>query len=81
MAILAQPVDTRSDPTLMGWILPGPIRNRVEYGFKKKKTPETGPGRVWVLLKKPRPNLYKNPFKNPLPKITKIPYYIYKPII
>ena len=37
MAILAQPVDTRSGPTLMGWILPGPIRNRVEYGFKKKK--------------------------------------------
>ena len=60
-------------PTLMGQVLPGPIRNRVGYGLKKKKK---NPKRVWVLLKKPRPDLrpdsYKNPFKNPVPKIAKI---------
>ena len=33
MVILARPVGTRSDPTLMGRVLPGPIKNRVEYGF------------------------------------------------
>ena len=33
MAISTRPVDTRLDPTLMGWVLPGPIRNRVGYGF------------------------------------------------
>ena len=31
-------------PTLMGRVLPGLIRNRVGYGFLKKKKPETGPG-------------------------------------
>ena len=71
MAIFARPADTRPGPTLMGRILPGPFRNRVGYGLKKK--PETGPGRVRVLFKKPRPDPYKNPYKNPVPKITKIP--------
>ena len=33
MVILARPVGTRSDPTLMGRVLPGPIKNRVGYGF------------------------------------------------
>ena len=42
MAIFALPADTRPGPTLMGRVLPGPIKNRVGYGFKKKK-PETGP--------------------------------------
>ena len=37
MAIFAQPADTRPSPTLMGRILPDPIRNRVRYGFLKKK--------------------------------------------
>ena len=36
MAIFARPADIRSGPTLMGWVLPGPIRNRVGYGFLKK---------------------------------------------
>ena len=36
MAIFARSVGTRSGPTIMGWILPGPIRNRVGYGFPKK---------------------------------------------
>ena len=31
MAIKARSVGTRSSPTLMGWILPGLINNRVEY--------------------------------------------------
>ena len=42
MTIFARPADTRPGPTLMGRVLPGPIKNRVGYGFKKKK-PETGP--------------------------------------
>ena len=33
VAIFAQPVDTRSGQTLMDQILPGPIKNRVEFGF------------------------------------------------
>ena len=54
MAISARPAGTRSGPTLMGQVLPGPIKNRVGYGFKKKKKkPEADPGRVRVLLKKP----------------------------
>ena len=28
----------------MDRILPGPIKNRVGFGFLKKKTPEAGPG-------------------------------------
>ena len=77
MAIFARPADTRPGPTLMGRILPGPFRNRVGYGFKKKK-PETGPGRVRVLLKKPRPDPYKNPYKTRYPKLQKYPtIYIY----
>ena len=57
MAIIAQPVDTRSGPTLMGRILPSPIKNRVEFGFKKKKKPEAGSGQVQVFGKtQPRPD-------------------------
>ena len=82
MAIFARPVDTRPGPTLMGRILPDPFRNRVGYGFKKKK-PETGTGRVRVLLKKPRPDPrpdpYKNPYKTRYPKLQKYPN-IYIPI-
>ena len=48
IAIFAWPAGIRPGSTLMGRILPGPIRNRVEYGFFKKK-PEAGPGRVRVL--------------------------------
>ena len=40
--------------------------------FKKKN-----PKRVRVLLKKPRPDPRPDPYKNPVPKITKIPLYIY----
>ena len=46
VAIYTQSADTR----------PGPIKNRVGFGFKKKK-PEMGPGRVRVLIKtRPRPD-------------------------
>ena len=48
MAIFARPAGTRSGSTLMDWVLTSPIRNRVRYGFLKKK-PEAGPGWVWVL--------------------------------
>ena len=48
MAIYIWPADTRPGPTLMGRILPGPLRNRVGYGFikkkKKKKKPDSSPG-------------------------------------
>ena len=46
MAIFAQPADTRPSPTLMGRILPDPIRNRVRYGFLKKK--KKNPNQVQV---------------------------------
>ena len=36
MAIQARPAGTRPSPTLMGRILPDPIKNRVGYGFKTK---------------------------------------------
>ena len=65
---------TRPGSTLMGLILPGLIRNRVEYGFKKKKKnpnrirglskksetrPETQPGYNSVFLKLPKnPPIY-----------------------
>ena len=48
MAIYIWPADTRPGPTLMGRILPGPLRNRVGYGFIKKKK---NPIRVQVLSK------------------------------
>ena len=53
MAIFTRSAGTRSGPILMGRILPDPIRNRVGFGFLKKK-PEPGPGRVRVFIN-PRP--------------------------
>ena len=52
MAIWTRPAGIRSNPTLMGRVLPGPIKNRVEFGFKKKKKPEAGPS----FEKKPAAN-------------------------
>ena len=40
MAIFARPVGTRPGPTLMYQVLPGLIRNKVGYGFFKKKNPK-----------------------------------------
>ena len=37
MAIQARPAGTRPNPTLMGRVLSGPIKDRVGYGFKTKK--------------------------------------------
>ena len=54
MAIQARPAGTRPNPTLMGQVLSGPIKDRVGYGFKTKKS-EAGLGRAWVLMK-PGPN-------------------------
>ena len=45
MAIKVRPADTRFGPTLMGRILPGPINNRIEYGYLKKN-----PKRVRVFV-------------------------------
>ena len=46
MTIFARPTDTQPGPTLMGQILPGPIKNRIEFGFLKKKKLEAGLSRV-----------------------------------
>ena len=43
MAIFARLADTQPNSTLMGRILPGPIKNRVGFGFFKKK-PRSGFG-------------------------------------
>ena len=54
LAIYARSAGTRSSPTLMDWILPNLINNRVSYGLKKN--PATDPGQVRVLVI-PSPNL------------------------
>ena len=72
MAIFTRSAGTRSGPTLMGRILPDPIRNRVGFGFLKKK-PKPGPGRVRVFIK-PRPE--PDPYLILLKK-KKIPRYKY----
>ena len=66
-------MDTRPNPTLMGQILPNPIKNRVGYGFKKKNLKQ-----VWVgsrfyqkLSPKPGPNLDSDPVTL---KLQKNPY-------
>ena len=69
MAIFARPVDTRSGPTLMGRILPGLIKNRVGYGFLKKK-PKADPGQVQILSKNPKPGPDMTRLKMKLPKNT-----------
>ena len=43
MAIYIRLADIQPSPTLMGWILLGPINYRVGYDLKKKK-PEAGLG-------------------------------------
>ena len=58
----------------MGWILPGLIKNRVRFGFKKKA--EAGPGRVWVLVKT-QPESRSNSTWLAKCKIIKRPIYIY----
>ena len=56
MAIYIWPADTRPGPTLMGRILPDPLRNRVKYRFIKKKKPDSSPGfiknpaRTWTRI-------------------------------
>ena len=65
--------DTRPGPTLMGRILPDPIKNRVEYGFKKKN-----PKRVQVgsgFYQKTRNPIWLRPGYI-IYKITKLPSYI-----
>ena len=76
MAIFARPAGTWPGPTLMGWVLPGPIRNRVGYGFKKK--PEAGPGfikKIWD----PTQNLARLNTRHL--KLQKYPVYIYSYIL
>ena len=78
MAIFARPAGTRLGPSLMGWVLPGSIRNRVEYGLKKKETRsgfELGPG-FFKKIRDPTRNPAR--IKTRYPEITKIPHiYIY----
>ena len=53
MAIFAQPANTQTNLTLMGQVLPDPIKNKVGFRFKIKikiikinkiKKPEASPG-------------------------------------
>ena len=44
MAIFARPVDAQLNPTLMGRVLPGPIKNRIGFGLKKKPRSGSGSG-------------------------------------
>ena len=52
MAIFARPVDAQLNPTLMGRVLPGPIKNRIGFGLKKK--PRSGSGSGSSFYKKPK---------------------------
>ena len=73
MTIVARPADTQPGLTLMDWILSNPIKNRVEFGFFKKK-PEVGLSRVWTFTKI-WPEL--GPTRLYICIITKISSYIY----
>ena len=52
MAIYARPADTRSSLTLIGWILPSQIKNRVGSGFLQK------PNSTHLKLKLPKKTIY-----------------------
>lgn len=64
------PAGTWLGPTLMGRVLLGPMKNRVGYGFKKKK-PEVGSG---FIKKTQDPTRNPARIKTRYPEITKIPY-------
>ena len=67
MAIVARSVGTRSGSTLMGRVLPDPIKNRVGFAFLKKN-----PKRVRVFCKtqlEPKPG--PDPTRLQVKKITK----------
>ena len=75
MTISTRLAGTRPGSTLMGWVLPGPIRNRVGFGSLKKKTRSEsglGPG----FIKKTRNQTRPDPFKTRYPKLLKYPLYI-----
>ena len=72
MAIVARPAGTQSGPTLMGRVLPDPIKNKVGFGFFKKKPSK----RVRVSCKT-RPEPGPDPTRLQVNKITKKPFYIY----
>ena len=72
MAIVARPVGTRFGPTLIGRVLPDPIKNKVGFGFFFLKNP----GQVRVSCKtQPEPG--PDPTRLQVNKITKKPSYIY----
>ena len=64
----------------MGRVLPGLIKNKVKFGFKKEK-PEAGSSRVWVFTKtqlEPRPGLTQLIYIYIyICIVAKIPSYIY----
>ena len=55
MAIFTRSAGTRSGPTLMGRVLPGPIKNRIGYGFKKKTRNGSGSGPGFIKKTQTRP--------------------------
>ena len=62
MAIYARPTDTQSGLILMGRVLPSLIKNRVGFGFFKKKKPEMGLG-FGKNPVEPEPGPGPDPFK------------------
>ena len=70
MAIATRLAGTWPDLTLMGRVLPGPIKNMVGFGFKNKK-PQVGLG---FIKTRPEPGFGPNPVAS---EITKRPLYIY----
>ena len=56
MKIFAQPTRTQPGSTLIGRVLPGPIRNRIEYGFLKNN-PKLDPDITQLKLQK-NPYIY-----------------------
>ena len=78
MAIFAQPAGIWPGPTLMGRVLPGPIRNRVGYGFLKKTSKRVQVG-FRFYQKNPKPDPKPNPDITRL-KLQKKALYIYRAI-
>ena len=57
-----RPAGTQPGPTLMGWVLPGLIKNRIGFGFLKKLEAGSGfyknPAQTWTRPDPTRLNIY-----------------------
>ena len=53
-------IQARPNLTLMGWVLPGPIKNRIGYGFKTKNRSGFGSSLGFIKARpEPDPVTYK----------------------